>query len=446
MLPAAEFYVAPDGKATGAGARRSPWDIASALGGGQKVGAGDTILLAGGTYKIDRGSDNMACVEVKLAGADDAPVHVRPMAGERVTIDGGLRIVEGSSNLCIWDLEILVSEKRPAAPVPAGSWPEKDADGNKMRPNGGLHFMGGKNCKAIHLTIHDTQQAISAWKEAVDLEVYGCVLYDNGWAGVDRGHGHAIYTQNQTGAKTIANCIFTGGYGYSMHAYGSKAAYVNHYLIEDNIAYLTNGSFLIGGGRPSEDIRVLRNYLYATTLQLGYGADNEDCEVRDNVVVNGTIDIKKFKKVVNEGNVVIEEGKPRPDKVMAVVLPSKYEPNRAHLGVFNLKSGVTTRPASEPIGGPAVPAAVREVDVDVSTFLGVGDEYRLLSPRDVFGKPVASGKCNGKTIPVPVAGEFGCFVLMKTAPTSATQPAARLPVEDHLNPLTSPVNRLFAKH
>ena len=90
-------------------------------------------------------------------------------------------------------------------------------------------------------------------------------------AGTDRGHGHAIYTQNEDGTKTVTDCIMTGGYGYTMHAYGSKRAYVDNYLIEGNIAYKAN-MFLIGGGRPSHDIRVLENYLYGVSMQIGYSA------------------------------------------------------------------------------------------------------------------------------------------------------------------------------
>jgi hypothetical protein len=59
---------------------------------------------------------------------------------------------------------------------------------------------------------------VSWWAESRDSERYGCLIYDNGWKAPDRGHGHAIYTQNNEGIKTIADCIMTGGYGYTLHA------------------------------------------------------------------------------------------------------------------------------------------------------------------------------------------------------------------------------------
>src|SRR5207253_3191665 len=118
----------------------------------------------------------------------------------------------------------------------------------------------------INLVIHDNSQGVSWWSESKDSELYGCILFDNGWAGTDRGHGHAVYTQNKDGTKTIADCIFTGGYGYSLHAYGSSRADVDNYLIVGNIAYNAD-TFLIGGGKPSHHIRVFENLLYGVPMR-----------------------------------------------------------------------------------------------------------------------------------------------------------------------------------
>ena len=85
---AADWYVAPDGTPEGKGTRQAPWDIASALAGRQSVQPGDTVHLLGGTYRR-RPQEQF---EVKLVGTAQAPVHVRPAAGQRATIDGGLAV------------------------------------------------------------------------------------------------------------------------------------------------------------------------------------------------------------------------------------------------------------------------------------------------------------------------------------------------------------------
>jgi hypothetical protein len=392
---AADRYVGPEGRKESPGTREAPWDIASALGGGQAVAPGDTILLLPGTYR--RRPDEQ--FSVKLAGAEGKPVVVRPApAGPapgapaaRVTIDGGLKVEDPSAWLWIRDLEILVSEPTPTEPVGPGTNPPEF-----KRPWGGLHVYGGSHCAFINLVIHDARQAVSWWRGSTDSELYGCLLYNNGWPGTDRGHGHCIYTQNETGVKTISSCIMTCKYDgtQTVQAYGSDKAFVDHFLLEENICY-GKGRFLVGGGKPSHGIRVFRNCLYDVDLQLGYNApENEDCEVRDNVVANGGILIQKFKQVVKEGNVVVPKGAPRPEGAKAVLLPNRYDPDRAHLAVYNW-------------------AGAAEVEVPAGAFLKPGEAFRLHDPKDFYGKPVHAGTCDGATFRVPMKGEFGVWVVIK---------------------------------
>jgi hypothetical protein len=381
---AAEWFISPKGDAKAAGTRDAPWDIESALLGKKAIKPGDTLYLLEGTYKR-RPEEQFV---VKLVGTEEKPIHVRPAPRARVTIDGGLFVLDPSAHVWIWDLEMLVSEPQPTKPVSAGSFP-----GDFKRPWGGLNMKGGKQCKYINLVIHDCRQGVSFWAEASGGELHGCLTYDNGWPAVDRGHGHAIYTQNKDGIKAITDCIMTGGHGYTMHAYGSKNAYVDNYLIEGNVVY--NGDlFLIGGGRPSRNIRVLKNYLYNVSMQIGMTSNNEDCEVRDNVIANGSLNIKNYKKAVKENNVVLAKNAPRPKDNQAIVRPNRYDPNRANVIVFNWEK----KPA---------------IDVDPGTLLKKGDNYRLMNPRDFFGKPILTGTYDGKAFQVPVSGEFAAFVLLR---------------------------------
>jgi hypothetical protein len=303
-------------------------------------------------------------------------------------------VSDPSAHLWIRDLEILVSEPNPVHPVGPGSHPE-----DFKRPWGGLNVAGGKHCKFINLVIHDTRQAVSWWVGSTDSELYGCILYDNGWLATDRGHGHCVYTQNRDGVKRIAHCIMTCRYDgtYTMHAYGSSRAFVDHYLLEENICF-GKGPFLVGGGQPSRDIRVFRNWLYGVDMRIGYNApENEDCDVRDNVIVNGSLDIVKYRRPASGGNLVLKRGEKRPEGAKAVLLPNRYDPTRAHLAVFN---------------GQHAPS----VEVPAGTFLKSGESFRLLDPKTLYGKPVFEGTCAGASFRAPGAGEFGVWVLIKAGP------------------------------
>lgn len=395
LCPAADYFVAPDGKADNAGTKDSPWDIASALAGQQsEAKPGDTLWLRGGTYKHPDRNRTSYGYEVKLAGAKDKPIVVRAAPRERVTIDGGLRVIEPSTRLHVRDLEILVSENltKTRRFEETGSHPS-----SYDRPWGGLNIYAGEHCKYINLVIHDNAQGVSFWRGATDSELHGCIIYDNGWDAPDRGHGHAVYTQNENGFKTISDCIMTGGYGSTMHAYGSSRAFVNNYRIVGNIAY-NAGRFLIGGGRPSEGINASNNYFYKVDMQLGYSAPhNEDCTVHGNVIVEGQLRINKFRQVDKKDNLVLSDRDARPENESSQVIlrSNRYDENRWHVAVYNW---------------------AKQATVAVDLFgLKPGDRYKLLDPRDVYGKPVLSGKYIGRPVAAPVKGEFAAFVLVREA-------------------------------
>ncbi len=385
---ASEWHVATNGSPAGLGTQSAPWDIASALGGSHKILPGDTVWMHQGYYKCAPKVGSTGFM-VKLAGGDGAPVKVRAWHGRRVTIDGGLNLQPPTTDLWIWDLELLVSEPRPSSPVPPDP-----TYANVNRPWGGLNVSCGRNCKFINLVIHDNSQGVSWWTGSQESEMHGCILYDNGWTGTDRGHGHAIYTQNNEGIKTISDCIFTGGYGYTLHAYGSSRADLNNYLVVGNIAYNAH-TFLIGGGKPSHGIQVLSNCFYGVPVQLGYNAaTNGDCELRGNLFVDSGLAIKRFHQVINEGNVLLTRDDPRPGEVRVVLRLNKYDSRRANLAILNWPRQAT-------------------VPVDLSSLLKPGDRFRVLNPRDLFGPPILTGTATGSSINVPVEGEFACFVVIR---------------------------------
>jgi hypothetical protein len=116
--------------------------------------------------------------------------------------------------------------------------------------------------------------------------------------------------------------------------------------------------------------------------------------VRGNVVVNGGLYVVKYKKAVQKDNLVLGKGARRAAGARVVLRPNKHAMGRANLAVFNWEK----KPA---------------VAVDLGGVLKPGDAFRLLDPRDFFGKPVFTGRYAGKPVRVPVKGEFAAFVLLK---------------------------------
>src|SRR5439155_566817 len=103
------WYVTATGTSGGDGTNAQPWDLQTALSGGNgKVQVGDTIWLRQGTYHGTFYSG--------LSGVAGSPIVVRAYPGERATIDGGTGGANRIETLTVsgrftyyWDLEIMQS-------------------------------------------------------------------------------------------------------------------------------------------------------------------------------------------------------------------------------------------------------------------------------------------------------------------------------------------------
>lgn len=399
------FYVAVEGRAGNVGTVDSPWDIESALGGQHAIAPGSILYLKGGTYRhADRRWESPGFA-IALAGDPGQPIHIRPMPGHRVTLDGKVEVKPGARHLRVWELEITVSETAAwNRRVTAGGL---KVDGPADLPQGGLNILGGADSKFIHLVIHDMNSGVGFWRPAVDAEMHGCLIYGVGSIGPDRYHGPGIYTQNETGTKALTDNILFGNYSTTIQAYGSSRASVSGFRIEGNIAFapVKEGDrqrVLIGGGQPSRRITAADNILYEVPLELGYNAPhNEDAVVTGNWVVDAGLSVNRFKTVTESGNTVIPPGSPRPARPAEIILrPSRYVPGRGTLAIFNW-------------------ARRSHVDVDLTALLRPGQPYSIVSALDFFGKPLVAGRFDGRPVSVAMPmeprtgnGEFCAFVVL----------------------------------
>lgn len=253
-----DWYVSTTGQSTNPGTLAEPWDLYSAL--LQKyliVQPGDTIWIAAGTYVHPDRSQNAKGYQVRLYGTYNQPIKVRPYPDQltaRVILDGGVSaysVSESAYPRYVWlmYLELIVQEMIDSVCLNHGTPRTTDwatsteyVGPDQNFPWGGFDFPGGVGLKFIHLISHGNGQGSGVWSKCTDgTEIYGCLIYDNGYMAPDRWHGHSTYEQN-TGLdgtwRYIENNMMFGGYGPSViAAYGSETAESRRFDMRRNLIW-----------------------------------------------------------------------------------------------------------------------------------------------------------------------------------------------------------------
>jgi hypothetical protein len=405
-LLATDFYVSPTASASGTGSFGNPWKLQTALDHPSAVHPGDTIWLRGGTYT--------GTFTSYLSGSSSQPIIVRQYAGERATLDGGTAgqalatLTVTNKYTWFWGFEIMSSDPDRISTDPS-SWPP-----DIQRPDGvqiAESAQTGPGLRFINLIIHDTRQGISFWKEAVDSEINGCLIYYQGWQGPDRGHGHGIYTQNQTGTKKIVDNIVANQFGGGLQAYGQQT-YLNNFYIEGNTVYengaiATTGAsdnILVGGGVVTNNDTIVSNMMFYnatgdvpdSAFNFGYDLGCSNGVVTNNYVANNSYFINCL-PVSMTGNTFygnihgLNPGSypsntylsSRPSSNKVFVRPNAYEAGRANITIFNWTNQST-------------------VSVDISSVLTPGTGYEIRNASDFFGAPVLTGVYGGGSVTLPM--------------------------------------------
>ena len=396
---AAEWFAAPSGSPSGAGTQLSPWDLAKALASGNGVAGGDTVWLGGGVYS--------GIFTASMSGATGNPIIIRPWAGEWVKLDGAVGggdvLTVNGSWLTFRDLEITNSN--------TNRW------GNGY---GGVTIYGSFD-NLTNCIIHDNHNSgIGSWVSSRGEagEIYGCVDYVNGYDDTDRGHGHAMYTQNRYGIKRVENNIMCNGMSEGIQCYGSLASYevgyeyIGNILFNTGVASKVSGhkdDFLVGkqaystdNGVPAGNILFEGNYGWAHGLSdrnFRFGWSNVAAGsliVRDNYSSSDFNFVAFWNPLTMTGNTMGSltglspssypnntylSAYPTVNKV--VVLPNKYEAGRAHVAVYNWQM-------------------LDNVGVDLSGVVSPGATYTVRNGQNFFAPPVATGIFTGAPVSLPM--------------------------------------------
>ena len=398
----ANWYVSTSGSSGNSGTLVSPWDIATGLS-SLSIQPGDTVYLRGGTYVYPSRTVGAKGFPVSLQGTIESPITIRPYNDEHVIIDGGItsNLTTFPMHLIIRELEVLVSEN--LSQTRTSSTSGSDAPNDLVRPWGGMDINKGTNIKLINNVVHHNMQGIGFWGEVDgDSELYGNIIYANGWIGQDRYHGHGIYSQNDNPDwKYINNNIMIDNFSLNMQAYGSEAAHIDRYHVERNLWYRgetsETGSVLIGGANASQTGRILNNvgggFNGGGTLGIGYGLPGDDYIVTGNRIFEDLTILEGFTNLTKTDNLWKQDEWSLPrteatngDRVgIDTPLPTDpavyfdinaYDDTRANLAILNWSSDSVAT-------------------VDLSDLLGEGDTYRIMDPLDMYGTPYATGTYSG---------------------------------------------------
>ncbi|HWC72592.1 MAG TPA: right-handed parallel beta-helix repeat-containing protein [Gemmatimonadales bacterium] len=433
----AGYYVSPSGSSAGDGSVGKPWDLTTAMAGGNgKIQAGDTVWLRAGTY-----SGNF---RTELAGAQGRPIVFRGYPGERATIDGTLRA--DGADTWFWGFEVMRSTPNDRLP--------------------GLESRGARQ-KYINMIVHDAaQQGITFWDEAVDAELYGNIVYNNG---THENLDHGTYVHNMSGTKLIMDNVFFNNLAYGIHVYaGPTDGTQRNVHVIGNIAfnngtistvYAAKGNIIIGADSPDEGMQAKDNLLYFSgnageNLRVGYTAANNDVVVTGNTVWGGgtAFVVGQWQTATVQGNMMggsadmvsllnapgsfawsgnnyyrqatasawrtqagtalslaswkqatglgSTDQAPAdvPSGTKVFVRPNKYEPGRATVVVYNWGSQAS-------------------ISVNLSSVLRAGQKYEVRNVQDMFGGAVTSGTFNGGSISIPMGGVNPPARIGRTTPT-----------------------------
>lgn len=226
VTPHSGFYVSVDGSPTDSGTRAHPWDLAHALAHPSEVQPGDTIWLLGGTYKGNFTST--------LTGAPGAPIVLRQYPGEHATIDGDFEAT--GSYAWYWGFEVMFSDPMRVSAIPGSDPTDLPRYGKAIGSKGSGSFN-----KFINLVVHDMANGLGDNSTAHGTELYGNIVYNNGWIGPDRGHGHGVYSHNQFETKRIAGNIVFNNFDIGMQFGGTDAAVIMNLMLEGNTVF-ANGA------------------------------------------------------------------------------------------------------------------------------------------------------------------------------------------------------------
>jgi len=518
------FYVAPNGSTSGNGSLSNPWNLQTALNHPSAVLPGATIYLRGGTYtgkftsklrgtqsnpitvrsypgewaKIDgyarttlSASINSSTRTMTVANSSgfaegmfftfhdgveglEEVCQVDSVSGNTVTINrgwsgtaavshaSGVTVVLGGHNLQIDGADTIYRnlEITNSDPVRVQAQPNTQSAPH-MR---GSCDLRGARVKLINCVLHDMQEGIGGVSSSFGAEIYGCIIYNNGYVQNNVYSGHGMYLQNSDASnpKVIKDSIVFNNFAIGIQGLSQTGNTVGMHVI---------GSVVFGngaqGGTPlwgvllgandgtADDLKVDSSFFYkspnvsSNALTLDFVSQTGRGEVTNTVIGGGRdgIEIKGGSSIKLTGNTVFLNHVGGQEFMMNLknisssaamtVSANRYFNSSGNTIVFGKNedfrtfsgwqsafgvdlSGSTNSNAAPPANWVFVRPNQYEpgrahiiiynwsqtgtVSVDVSGILNAGDQFEVRNVQNYFASPVIEGTYTGQSLQLPMTG------------------------------------------
>lgn len=438
--PRVGWYAAVTGSSTDSGTFTDPWDLATALAGGNgHIQPGDTLWIRGGTYTGVNGFHST------LTGTASARIIVRGFPGERAIIDkagtasGEILTVDGAYTT-YWGFEIMNS-----------------ATERTSTRKTGVYLQNGTNIRLVNLVIHDTGMGVFAEEGTGGAEIYGCLIWNVGWEEATRSNGHALYLkQNASGSKLVRDNVMFNEFGFGIHVYSDAGTGgLENETFIGNVAFnsgslstFSSRNFQIGGQEVATGDTARDNVFYFSAgvgqgnTRLGYQTLlNGSVVFQNNLIVGGSelVDDGYWQNAVIQNNTWVGTSRVVTFRDTSAVGHAwsgntfyrdptatawSFQGTTYTFTNWKTNSGLSATDAA-PGGTPSATQVIvkpnayeagvgyvviinwanqASVPVNLSTILSSGDKYQIRNVQDVFGSPVASGTYSSGTVSVSMAG------------------------------------------
>jgi hypothetical protein len=459
---ASDFFVSPDGSPFANGSMTRPWDLQTALKHPASIRDGDTIWVRGGVYSPR--SAYATGFRSYLSGETRAPITVRQYPGERAILTEGVKY-KGSepqavlsvmgSNSRFWGLEITSANPTRTISVP-GPNPSP-----AVLPLASGVEVSGAGTKLINLIIHDARGGLGIWEAATNSEVYGCIIYNNGWMGANGGHGPGIYCQNRSGDRRLTDNIVFNQFSTGINGYTVRS-FLDNITVERNVVFNnahisdaskdTGAQILFGGETRIQHLRIIDNFtfqpldLHGPSVMTDYGAvSNRDVVITGNYIAGGSgggnylVSAMRYESVVFSNNTLYSTNgflvnlEPRPKvgadsnsyfgneyKNLGLVTTNGmtqldfaewqtatgFDSHSRYFQSVPPPNKIVVNPnAYEPKRATIVAynwSGADEIAVDVHNVLTNGDQFVVRNAQDFFAAPVLTGTYAGTPLILPM--------------------------------------------